>query len=153
MKKAQAEIIGLLVIVILFVFAGLIYLMFAGKTEEPMTRDITQLGKAQQMLDAFMQITPCYMTTPYEQMDKIIKDCYTSEGDICGQDCKELIKNTLKDLMEAYNQKQKYEFKIMEDGETFLSEGNCLTADKKVTTERLAAGTQTLTLKLTYCME
>ena len=58
MKKAQTEIIGLMVLVILFIFVGLIYIMFSGESEESITRDVKQTAKVKNLLKAYTQITP-----------------------------------------------------------------------------------------------
>lgn len=157
-KKAQTEIIGLMVIVILFVFVGLIYIMFAGKGDQGrLTEDVTQTGKVQNMLDAFVQLTPCYEKTPFDQMDEIIKECYTSAGTdiVCEKNCKTFITDTLDELMKAYNDKQSYEFYILEPDKTeFIeAEQKCLgTAETRAATDRVLAGGQALTLKLVYCI-
>ena len=159
MKKGQTEIIGLMVIVILFIFGGMIYIMFAGKTDEgSITRDITQSTKVQNMLDAFIQITPCHTKIPFDQMDKIIKNCYISEGKdlICGIECKKLIEDTLETMIKEYNSKQKYYFKILDKkSEEFIKINEKCPPTAKTTptaTERILAAGETLSLKLTYCI-
>ena len=101
------------------------------------------------MLDAFTQITPCHKEISKDQMDKVIKKCCTGTETICGQDCKELILETLDNMMKAYNPRQEYEFKII-GHEEFISKGKCL-ADTKAATQRIVAGRQVLTVKLIYC--
>jgi len=157
MRKAQTEIIGLLVIVILFIFVGLIYVMLTGKSDdESLTRDVVHTGKVQNFLDAFVQVTPCYTKIPFEQMSTVIKNCYISDGEesICGKNCKDLITDTLEAAMEEYNAKQEYEFKIISaDEEEFISIGGCTdTISTPTATERIIAG-QAITLRMTYCMK
>ena len=156
MKRAQAEIMGLLVIVILFIFGGLIYMMFSGGEDSRLTRDIRQTGKVQNMLDSYLQVTPCYIEKPYEQMDTIIKGCYSGKETVCGENCKDFIQENLEDLMEVYNPRQSYQFNIKEEGEDdFISIGTCMTdpttQSTKVATERIVAGRDVLTVKLIYC--
>lgn len=157
MKKAQTEIIGLMVIVILFIFVGLIYVMFAGRGEQaPLTREVTQAAKVQNMLDAFVQVTPCFTEMPYKQMSEIISECCVDrECDkiICGEDCQELITTTLDEMMGAYVQYQEYEFRIQDSDKEFLSHFSSeeCTGDTKAATDRVLAGSQVLTLKLVYC--
>jgi len=155
MKKAQTEIIGLMVIVILFIFGGMIYIMFAGKGETgSLTRDVTQVGKVQNMQDTFMQITPCYAEKPVEQMSDLIKKCYTGTETICGIECKEYITDTLNSLIKAYNPKQDYIFSVKgPNDEEFINTGECEpTADRRAATpERILAGKEVLIVKLMYC--
>lgn len=150
--------LGLVAIIVIFIFIGLIYLMFAGKPDQgSLTRDITQVGKAQNILDSFVQITPCYATLPYEQMDNLIKECYTSAGSstACGEPCKDYIAQTMDEMVKAYNPDLKYEFKILIQEEEFLSQGACpaATKEERVATENMPAGKDILTLKITYCIQ
>jgi len=149
---------GLLVIVILFIFGGLIYIMFAGDEDPRLTRDITQTGKVQNMLDSYLQITPCFTEMPLEQMDTIIKECYSGKETVCGENCKEFIQWNLEDLMDAYNPRQSYQFAIKEEDEDdFIKIGTCITdsttKETKVATERIVAGRDVLTVKLIYCYQ
>jgi hypothetical protein len=127
-KKAQTEIMGLLTIVVLFIFIGLIYIMLAGKADKgSLTQDIVQYEKVQNLLSSFIQITPCYTKVPYDQMSTIIKDCYASDGSatICGKPCKDFITAEMDSMMKAYNPKQAYEFKILKGKEEFISKKKC----------------------------
>lgn len=156
-KKAQTEIMGLLTIVVLFIFIGLIYIMLAGKADKgSLTRDIVQYEKVQNLLDAFIQITPCYTKVPYDQMETIIKDCHTSAGSatICGKPCKDFIMEEMGNIMKAYNPKQDYEFKILKNKEVFITHGGCPeTAETRAGSINLPSGRDILTLRLTYCIK
>lgn len=157
MRKAQTEIIGLLTIIVLFIFLGLIYIMLTGKSDQgSLTRDVVQYEKVQSLLDVFVQLTPCYTKMPYDQMDTIIKDCSTSAGSatVCGKPCKDLIIEELKNVMEAYNPKQDYQFKILKGKEEFLSQGTCpSTAETRAGSITLTTGRDIITLRLTYCIK
>ncbi len=157
-KKAQTEIMGLLTIVVLFIFIGLIYVMLTGK-EEPgsLARDVVQYEQVENFLDAFVQLTPCYVETPYPQMETIIKDCYASEGmdTVCGKPCKDFINEEFENVMTAYNPKQAYEFKILKGKEEFISQNN--PSEGCPETAETRAGSivlsRELTLRLTYCIK
>ncbi|MBM3199879.1 hypothetical protein FJZ53_02990 [Candidatus Woesearchaeota archaeon] len=151
-KKSQTEIMGLLTIVVLFIFIGLIYIMLAGKADKgSLTRDVVQSEKVQSLLSSFMQLTPCYSKVPYDQMDVIIKECYTSSGGlVCGEPCKEFIIAEMDDVMKAYNPRQEYEFKILKGKEEFISKGGCTGASE---TKAGSVDLRDITIRLTYCIK
>lgn len=154
MRKAQTEIMGLLTIVVLFIFIGLIYIMLAGKADKgSLTTDVVQYEKVQNLLSSFIQITPCYVKTPYDQMETIIKDCYASDGSatICGKPCKDLITEEMDSMMKAYNPKQAYEFKILKGKEAFITQGGC-PADSETRVGSITLS-RDLALRLTYCIK
>lgn len=153
-KKAQTEIMGLLTIVVLFIFLGLIYIMLAGKSDKgSLTTDVVQYEKVQNLLSSFIQITPCYTKVPYDQISTIIKDCYTSDGSatICGKPCKDFIIGEMDNMMKAYNPKQAYEFKILKGKEAFITQGIC-PADAETRAGSIDLS-RDLTLRLTYCIK
>ena len=84
-------------------------------------------------------------------MDKIIKDCYISDGTgmICGTDCKPWITEKLTGVMAAYNPNQDYIFKIIDKNDAeFLKIGTTCSAETRSTptaTERILAARETLT--------
>jgi len=153
MKKGQTEIIGLMVIVILFIFVGLIYIMFAGKEDTgSLTRDVTQSVKVQNMLDSYTQFTPCYTELPYPQMREVIMDCYTSGEKTCGEDCETLITETLDDMIKAYSSSQEYQFIIRDPKkEEFIIVGEECPGEAKAATALIVVGGQSLTLNLIFC--
>lgn len=153
-RKAQTEIMGLLTIVVLFIFIGLIYVILAGKADKgSLTQDVVQYEKVQNLLSSFIQITPCYSQMPYDQMSTIIKDCYTSAGTntVCGKPCKDFIIGEMDNMMKAYDPKQEYEFKILKGQEAFITNGVCPeTAETRAGSIDLS---RDLALRLTYCIK
>jgi len=155
MKKSQAEIMGLLAIVVMFIFGGLLYIMFAAKGgSEPLTRDVVQYEKVESLLDSFVQLTPCYDKVPYDNIETIIKRCHP-EGDaeFCGKNCKDVIKDEFKGVVNAYDPNKEYEFRISKGNIEFLSLGICPPkADKRVGNLKFTDDMDTLTLQMAYCI-
>lgn len=107
MKKGQTEILGLLVIVILAVIIiGLVIAFVVGGTGKD--RDTLRKNlQTTKMSDAILQYTPECPGEVTKDLRKIIKDCdFTTNNQICGQSCKELISTESKNIMRSVESKQ-----------------------------------------------
>jgi len=124
MKKAQMEIFGLAIVVIL-VFIGMLFIFKfyrPGSTEDIKTR-YTDEVIAQNMLTSIFSLN----TTCTLDMAELTKNCYLEGDYICNgvRSCKyvnETIANILENTLEEWN--KPYEFKVTKTG-IYKNYGNC----------------------------
>ena len=126
-RKAQTEIMGLVVIVILFIFIGLIYLMFSGDEGEDPNVLIRESTAVQNLIGAYAKITPCSEIMPPMPMEKIISECYGNPNlEFCGKPCQDTIKDVMAETVASYSPNVTYAFEVYDlDNKTFVSSGTC----------------------------
>lgn len=156
--KGQMEILGLVVIVILFVFGGLIYLYFAvqDNQSQPLA-ETRQSSEVNQLLNTMMTITPCNITSD-SFSEIIVNSCYLFNGnhDYCGNpSCKDYIKGVVRDVMKAYNPSWEYSFTITEpSGAVFITQSTPCTQVKRMSgTTKVVLGNKWLNTTLMVCLK
>ena len=115
MKKAQTEIIGLVVIVILIIFALVIYMKFSSQTK-PET-NIKQNILVHNTLNAILKTNPvCAQKTLSKSLYRVISDCTTSDQSPCptSTSCTDYVEKQLKSALEA-TLSQKTQYKLVID--------------------------------------
>ncbi|MDD5253493.1 MAG: hypothetical protein PHG05_00105 [Candidatus Nanoarchaeia archaeon] len=119
-KKGQTEIIGLVVIVILFVIIGSFFLVFSSKNKNTETKDVIKTSK---FMPAFLEYTPCLDSNV--KMEEIIRDCNNDEIAPCQNlNCRDFIRKTLEPSLNEFFGKE-YRFSITKTGKGFIEIGNC----------------------------
>ena len=109
MKRAQTEIMGLLVIFILFIFIGLIYFRFSGTPEEePMSTSRSYI-EGSNMVSAMMSYSIC----PDSSFHDALKTCIENEGQVCGMDSCEAVKKTAEGIVKAVMGNETYKFTLI----------------------------------------
>jgi hypothetical protein len=127
MKKAQADIIGLLVIVILFIIIAFIFIALSGK--ESTTEEFTQNARSSNILSSLLQYTPynCEFN-----MKEIIRDCTQINKEICNIKCQDLIEQESQRILGMTIKDENYQFTIEHNIEKSpinnLKIGNCVGA-------------------------
>ena len=97
MKKGQADIIGLLVIVILLVVIGGLYISFSSRPESTATR--ATLTSVQ--LNSFMESIRDYSVCPGQGLEKAAKPCLNGNTEFCGGKACDIIEKEMINLMNA----------------------------------------------------
>ncbi|MFH0752312.1 MAG: hypothetical protein V1914_01815 [archaeon] len=116
MKKAQTELMGLMVIFILFIFIGLIYLKFSGgAAEEPMADTRTAI-EGSNMVSALMSYTIC----DDNDFRDALKACLEGDQDVCGAPSCNVVKTTAEGVVKAVMGNDTYQFVINGDGEELV---------------------------------
>jgi hypothetical protein len=155
MRRGQMEIMGLVVIVVLFVFGGLIYLTFASKPPDNSMAETRESGDVANLLNSLMKLTPCDSTT--DSLDEIIKNCYISSGasDYCeNPSCKDYIGSTVLNATKAYRQGTNYTFIIKDyTSVPFISQGSCSLPKKMSTDSKILVGNKRLIVYLIACLQ
>ncbi len=80
-KKAQTEILGVLLVVILLVIGGVYFVTQSMKPSSTDTETYTDPEVAQSLLNSLMNTK----TEKNVIVSDIIKECYTNRNDLCGQ--------------------------------------------------------------------
>ena len=102
MKKGQTEVFGLIVIVILIVLILGFVILFAiggiGNDSNTVRKNL----QAHKMADALLQYTPPCPNEVQKDLRKIIKECdFTTNTQICGQPCTDLITKESKNIIDS----------------------------------------------------
>ena len=108
MKKAQTEVIGLLVIVILFIVIFFFYISFSGQNND--NRELRQSVESSYFLRAMMFYTPVNCD---KQIKEIIEDCRTGNV-ICSMDCKELLDKEIGNILDKLDRDYRFSIKAQE---------------------------------------
>lgn len=96
-NKAQADIIGLMVIVILLIVLGGMYLAFSSKPESTATTaTITSV-----QLNSFMESIRDYSICPGQGFEKAARPCLNGNTDFCGEKACTKIEKEMGLMMEA----------------------------------------------------
>lgn len=120
LKKAQIEMIGLVIIVLLILFIAIFALSFYLSSQKPATTTFKALEiKANNLRNALLKTTLCSTTTIKDE----IESCYFGES-ICFDDCN-IIKQKIKELID-YSIEENYNFTIKNNEIFFeISNGSC----------------------------
>lgn len=112
MRRAQIEIIGLMVIFILFVFIGLLYLKFSGgPKEEPMAVSRMNLEGAN-MVSSLMSYTICEENS----FRDALRTCIDGDQPMCGTTSCKAVETTAEAAVKAIMGNQTYQFLIIAAG-------------------------------------
>lgn len=112
MKKAQTEILGLAIVVILVVIATVLVVRFGFKNTEDLRSDFVASEEASNMLNTFLRTTSsgCSGLT----MTELLQDCAQSRGIVCdnNQDSCAFAQSAAESILSATigAEKKKYEF-------------------------------------------
>jgi len=107
MKKAQTEVIGLLVIVILFIVIFFFYISFSGRSND---NELRQSVESSYFLRAMMFYTPVNCD---KQIKEIIEDCRSGKV-ICSMDCKELLDKEIGNILDKLDRDYRFSIKAQE---------------------------------------
>ncbi len=131
--KGQTEIIGLVIVVIILVIAGLLYLRF-GLKQSPKQQITIETIYADHLLNAILNVKICD-----KQVSEIIVDCF-NKLDICKKDSCEYVKTQTEDIMTKLNVKEfrNYYFYAEKDGEREKFSSEC---DPGTVVDRTIVGT------------
>ena len=109
-RKGQTEIMGLIVIVVLFMVILMVYVSFSLKPKEEKT--LKQQIQADYMLDAILKYTP-ECGDVVKSMRDIIKECdFESNQEVCGRPCMDLLKEESKNIVELNKETKKYGYDL-----------------------------------------
>ena len=119
-KKAQAEIIGLAVLVILLVFIFVIALKFNFSTGDNSNTDVRKSLTANNLLNAIIK------EQGKTDIKELVNRCYIEKqkGQDSGQECLNL-KNELGKIFSIILGKNTYNIKIRTEEAEFFKEGTC----------------------------
>jgi hypothetical protein len=118
MKKAQTEIIGLMVIVILFIIIGTVFIAFTFR-RSPENIEIRQSTKVTNLMNAIMKYTPCETDPKKESIEGIIRIC--DDNDYCSMPCKTYLEKEIKSILEkSLDGTQKFRFIVNKNKAVFL---------------------------------
>jgi len=131
MKKAQADMIGLVVIVILFIIIAIVFLRLS--TLEDSESIIKENIEVSNLLNAIMKLTPCNNIKPLDSLADVIDNC--NNQPYCGEsNCKDYIKKQVDNAASSSFDKESYSFTIIRNGAVFLNTGSCVGNTKFVDT-------------------
>src|SRR3989338_3365265 len=111
MKRAQTEVLGLLVIVVLFIVILMFYLAFSMKSQQ--RTGIKESEQAKYISDAILKYTPECRNEVAKSIRDIILGCdFEANNKICNKPCKDLLKEESKKILDLADSKYRYDFKI-----------------------------------------
>jgi len=142
------EIIGFLVIVIMIVFIIVIFVALSSNPDEDVNVDIRESAEVENLLNSLMNYKYCDISSG-KKFNEVIRNCYLSDGDYCNVYCKDYIKDTVKNACDKYGCKD-YFFKIKQDEDVFLSDGEC-SGRVKTGQFNIVAGTDYLEIIMGVC--
>ncbi len=153
--RGQMEILGLVVIIVLFIFGGLLYVVFSSKPADMSLPETRESAEVASLLNSVMKLTPCEDT--YDSLDEIIKNCYIANGnsDYCNNaSCKDYISNVVRGVTSSYDSNTQYMFNVTESsGRPFMSGGMCNTSKRMAADSSIRVGNKVLRAVLTACSE
>lgn len=110
-RRGQTEILGLLVIVVLFVVILTFYLSFSLKPQPKSA--LKQSIQANYINDAILKYTPPCGEEVIKSIRDIIKECdFQANNQICGRPCKTLLLEESKSIIGLADSRYGYSFKI-----------------------------------------
>lgn len=116
MNKGQAEVVGLMVIVVILLVIGLIYLRFALIREESAYPDLRTNIQVNNLLRALVKLKIGNLT-----MSESLYDCYN------GLNC-EMLKNRINDILDiVLMPSEGFKFSLLAEEREIISFGNCNT--------------------------
>ena len=119
MKKAQIEIVGLLIVVILIVLGGIFYLKFAVLNKKPVEQTSRQNIQATNLINALMNIRLC--DNKFTMKESLIL-CGNKEL-LCDEDACNYIKDQLKLIDD--NIDYKHSFYVKKDQDKIINIEGC----------------------------
>jgi|TARA_Y100000310_G_scaffold110378_1_gene108766 hypothetical protein len=129
MRRAQADIIGLVVIVILFIIIAVVFLRLSTLQDtDSVIRENIQVSN---LLNAMMKLTPCKTIQPLQSLSDIIDEC-DHQQQYCGEDCKDYIKTQIESTANNALDKETYSLSIIKNSNTFINVGSCIGSTKFV---------------------
>ena len=112
MRRGQTEIMGLVVIFILFLFIGLIYFRFSGTAEaEPMSTSRSYV-EGSNMVNSMMAYSICKDNS----FRDALKGCIEGESSICGENSCDAVKTTAEGIVKAVMANESYQFTLVAAG-------------------------------------
>jgi len=114
-NKGQTEVMGLVVIVVLFVMILMFYIAFSLNARTPGILEGTVQIRADYMMDAVLKYTPeCYGII--KPIREIIKECdFDANNEICHEPCMDLLKEESRNIIRLApkeGNRYGYDFKI-----------------------------------------
>ncbi|MFH1331805.1 MAG: hypothetical protein ABIH63_00790 [archaeon] len=153
MRRGQMEILGLVVIVVLFIFGGLIYIFFMSRPADTSMPETRQSAEVSNLLNTMMKVTPC-TDKPSDTLEDIIQNCYLFSGnsDYCGNpSCKSYVNEVVGNVTKAYNRNWLYYFEINQSNKVFISQGSCNLPDKMFANTIVKFGKTSLPVTFVVC--
>ena len=96
-KNGQADIIGLLVIVVLLIVLGGLYISFSSRPEST----ATQATLTSVQLNSFMESIRDYSVCPGQGLEKAAKPCLNGNTEFCGGKACDIIEREMGNIMLA----------------------------------------------------
>lgn len=119
-QKGQTEIIGLMVIVILFIVILMFYI--AVKLRPEIKTPLKESVQSSYMLNAILLYMPDCGSESAKLIKEIIQRCdFDANNNICGKPCKKLIEDNAKNIINLANNKYGYNFEITKRDKKVLS--------------------------------
>ena len=145
-KKAQQEIVGLLVIIVLLVFSVLFFLMLS--YNNPSLPSIKEVSKATSILNILSKVTLCQDIS----LEEVVKLCSQSQN-ACSKNACDLAKEETEEMLRLLL-KPKETFKVIAlyNDKEILSLGDCK-GDAIATSRKIPTQTSIIDLKLSVCKE
>ena len=144
-KQGQTEIIGLMVIVVLFIVIIMFYLAFSIRSQPKET--IKQNLQASYMLDAILAYTPDCGGEVAKTIRDIVKKCdFAQNNEACSRPCKDLINDESKKIIALGDKKYSYGFTIMDKNKNLLKIAECNSNSKMVDFEQILGYEATLAI-------
>lgn len=126
-KKAQEEMVGFVLIIVIVAVIVLIFLGFSLKQDNEMFLDSKETGN---FVNSMLQYTTsCKDNYDYFSVSELIKECYDNQKCLDGRDTCEVLETTIENLVVSSwggkNEVKGYEINISSDKELiYVLEGN-----------------------------
>src|SRR3989338_7167198 len=101
MKKGQIEMMGLVIIVILLVFGGLLFVKFGLQREAPRQETTIQTAQTYHLLNAVLKIEIC----PQITLKKAIDACNENQK-ICNQEACQVVESQITKIVQEISYKK-----------------------------------------------
>jgi hypothetical protein len=150
--RGQMEIMGLVVIIVLFIFGGLIYLFFISGPQDTTLPEVRESAEVSNLLNAIMKMTPCNTTTA--TLYDIVHDCFLANGnmDVCAKGCKDFINMTFSGVFKVYSPSGQFEYTIKEVSKPdFLKGGSCTFNRRMAAETNVKIGSKSIKVGLLGC--
>jgi len=147
--KGQQEIVGLMIIIIILVFAVLFFFTLSFKT--PSLPTVKEVTKATSILNIISKVNLCDQVT----LEEAIKSCiqYRGAGLSCNKNPCDLIKEeTEKMLKQLLRPKESFNMTITTKDKDYLWFGNCK-GDTIATSRKIPLESTIIDVKLFICKE
>lgn len=145
-KKAQQEIVGLMIIIVILTFAILFFVILSFNNPPlPRIKDVTE---ATSILNIISQVNVCDQVN----LEEAVKSCALSTN-ICNKNACELVKEeTQKMLRLILKPKEGYNITIKEANRDILDFGDCK-GDRIASSRKIPTYTSVIDLNLVICKE